>query len=172
MRRVWLAVVCLLFSGISHAEPTCGDAACKEAETVVRSYIDAQAAAYHEYDYKTWLAFTDVAQAPGWKDVTVFKTAAIRGVACANADRCSVEVAYDVIGTHVPLQTFELKRETRIVPYALVRRRGRLLISGPLPAKFVDAKTSIRFTSGMTTDSLVFRNIYDGLARQIEEAAR
>lgn len=171
MRRTWLGVAfCLLVIPVSHAQSSCGDVSCKEAEAVVRQYIDAQAA-YQEYDYKTWLPLTDLEQAPAWRDVTVFKTAIINAVTCANQDQCTVAVTYDVIGTHVPLQTFHPRRESESVTYALSRRMGRLLISGPLPAKFVDAQTCIRFTSGMTTDSLAFRNIYDGLARQIGEAA-
>lgn len=155
-----------------YAGALCGSASCQEARATVQGYIDGQARSFFVTDHQAWLTFTTLDQAPTWPTITLFKTAKIAAVACASSDACTAEVAYDTIGTSVPLETFDARPMVMSVTYKLVRKDGRLLIADPLPAKFVDVETSVARTGGMLTGSLAMRYYYDGLAERIAAAAR
>lgn len=171
-RMALLALVAIVGAATTHAMASCDSKPCKEAIAAVTGFIDGQAVSYNVVEHQAWLPFTTLEQAPSWPQITVFKTAKVTDVACRTADACTVQVTYDTIGTVVPFEAFDEKHAAMPVTYELVRREGRLLISSPLPAKFVDVPTSVARSGGVLTGSLALRYYYDALAQRIADAAK
>lgn len=167
-----MALLLLAIASAASARASCDSAPCKEATAAVTGFIDGQAVSYNVVEHQAWLPFTTLDQAPAWPQITVFKTAKITDVACRTADACTVQVVYDTIGTVVPFEAFDEKHAATPVTYDLVRKGGRLLISSPLPAKFVDVPTSVARSGGVLTGSLALRYYYDALAQRIADAAK
>ena len=156
-----------LFSLKAYA--ACSSPQCNEATATLSAYVAAQDDTFSYEEFKSWINYTNLTQAPHWETATLVRGTAIEDMACAQ-DACTARVVYDTIGTVVPLELFTPKRERVTVKYTLSRKSGRMLVNGPLPGKFIDGTLAAKKTLNMLTGNVMLRNFFDSLGNSIVEA--
>ncbi len=170
MWRSAVAAIAALVLAPVPALAACTSALCKDASAAVQDFIAAQAVSYAPEEYQGWMRFTALTQAPTFPVITIVKTTVVDEVTC-KSDSCSARVVYDSIGTAVPFEVFTPKRERIVVTYSLARNAGRMLITSPLPAKFVSVASAVDRPRNVVSGSPVFLRIYEALSRSVEAAA-